>query len=124
MTKDYVAEAVARTLGVSVHAICGWELSAKRQGRALALGVGALGMIETRLQVSLAADSETLRKALVQDRRGSWLVGHYDVEAANSLSAKIRVDITLVRGKETQHIFKALHQTVTVRGPQKRKKKR
>ena len=120
--KDYVAEAIGRTLGVSSKAVAGWELNAQRRGQVLAPGLGLLGMIDAQLQVTLATDSESLRKVLSQDRCGSWLTRNYKVSANSPLDTTVHADITLLHGKETQHIFKALYQTMTVRGRQKKRR--
>lgn len=119
---DYVRSAIARNLGVSEHQIALWRITVGAGNRN-----GYPGQIEAELEVKFFLDPANL------DRLGK----RYRSQAPNSLHIKqvspvvtvgentgqIFVDITLLYGKETQHIFKALYQTMTVRGRQKRNKR-
>jgi hypothetical protein len=116
--KDTVAAAVARTLGVSLHHIWGWELNARQDG-----GPGVPGMLQTRLQVRVISDHDTLRKLQMGHQHGSWALNAIDVEARQPPDVPARLDVALLYGKETQHIFKALAQMTVYRKNQKSKRK-
>jgi hypothetical protein len=115
--RDLVALAVARTLGVSSKMIFGWELNALQRGIR-----GAPGMLETQLQVHLFSDLEMLRRLQNGERRGSWALHGVSAEAGGPLDVPARLDVVLLYGKETQHIFKALAQQMVYRKPAKRRK--
>jgi hypothetical protein len=114
--KDLVAEAVARTLGVSSKFISGWELNARQDGRP-----GMPGAVRTHLLLRMEPDQEALRKLQLGQRRGSWALERVDVQLGEWAPAQLVV--TLLYGKETQHIFKALAQLTVYRRNQKGRRK-
>lgn len=116
--KDTVAAAIARTLGVSSKYISGWELNAKQSGY-----LGMPGMLETHLQIRIEADRDTLYRLQLGQRRGSWALNAIDVEMHQPITVPARLDVTLLYGKETQHIFKALAQLTIYRRNQKGKRR-
>jgi hypothetical protein len=117
--KDLVAEAVARTLGLSSRLISGWELNAQQNGMP-----GTPGMIRTELRVRVVADRTSLHRLQMGERRGSWALQQLEVQDAYGPShLQGRIDVVLLYGKETQHIFKALAQLTVYRRNQKGKKR-
>ncbi len=85
------------------------------------------GMVTAELVVTMALTSKQcldLEDLAISRSAGGFQINRLNAErteypGANRLT---EVEVILLRGKDTQHIFKALYQTMTVRGPQKRKK--
>jgi hypothetical protein len=112
--RDTVAAAVARTLGISSKLISGWSLEARQDGRR-----GAPGMLTTHLQVKVEADRDTLYRLQIGQHRGSWALNSVYADSARPFDVAARLDVVLLYGKETQHIFKSLAQMTTYRRNQK-----
>lgn len=115
---DLVVAAIARTLGVSSKFISGWELNAQMDGRP-----GMAGMLRTELQVKVVADRQTLQRFQNRDSRGSWALHAVAVDMQSPMEVPARLDVKLLYGKETQHIFKALAQQTVYRRNQKGRRK-
>jgi hypothetical protein len=116
--KDTVAAAIARILGVSSKLISGWSLEARQDGRR-----GTPGMLTTHLQVKVEADRDTLYRLQTGQHRGSWALNNVYADSAHLFDVAARLDVALLYGKETQHIFKALAQMTVYRKNQKGKRK-
>lgn len=114
--KDLVKEAIGRTLGVSSNLIVSWSLSAV-MGRGCSL--------RNTLQVKVAADRAALQRLQSGERRGSWALDQMAVTCATQVPdyGLADIDVALLYGKETQHIFKALAQQTVYRRNQKSKRK-
>lgn len=119
---DKVRSAIARNLGVSEHQIALWRIVVGSGNRN-----GCRSLVEAELEVKFFLDPTSLQK--LGDRYRSAARNSLAITSVSPVvtvgenTGQIFVDITLLYGKETQHIFKALHQTMTVRGPQKGKRK-
>lgn len=123
--KHYVREMLARHMGVSVHSIKLWRLTAG-QGSVSASRRGgppeyAPGMLEAELEVEVSANLVDIEH--LQLHRKSSLVTRYVSPYVKMGETVVDIKISLLKGKETQHLFKAVLQSFTVRGPQKRKKR-
>jgi hypothetical protein len=113
--KDTVRSAIARNLGVSEHSIISWRI---------AVGAAERQRVEAELEVKIRADgfvSQRLRERYNSEKPNSLYLKPAQLSVALG-EERVYLDIVLLYGKETQHIFKALHQLMMVRGPQKRKK--
>lgn len=116
--KDLVAEAVARTLGISSKYIAGWELNVQQEGMP-----GVPGMVRSSLQVKMVASHDSLRRLQMGERRGSWALNAVNVDSFRPGDTAARLDVILLYGKETQHIFKALAQLTVYRRNQRGRRK-
>lgn len=110
---DKATQMIARTLGISARNIHSWSFSCDYDRRSKMLN---------RLVVYCSPEHVEMRR--LQERTGSWAVMAIEPTflPGFNLFAETRLTIDLLHGKETQHMLKALHQTMTVRGPKRRKK--
>lgn len=126
--RDYISSAIARTLQIPLRQIVLWRITVGQGSRSSrSLGGGShnvLGMIEAELEVKLDLDAATAKhlQYIADTGKGSVVIKRAHV-AQHLGTERTDLDVGLFYGKETEHIFKALYQTMTVRGPQKRKKK-
>lgn len=131
MENEYVTQAIARMLRVKKACVGRWVIQADNNGEHIPvvghLGLGVSGIIKTGLKVTLALERDDLMRLQRTDLSGVRVLfmqenaGRYGENW--SLSGTTEVEVALLYSKETQHLFKALYQQMTVRGPQKRKKK-
>lgn len=115
---NYVVSFIARQLGVPAWAVVEWRVSA---------GGRAFGSLEANLEVQLNcsyAQLGSLRDRFDTDETGALIVVSMAHSNHSERGAEVHLTLTCLYGKETQHLFKALHQQFTVRGrPPKRRKK-
>lgn len=123
---NYVENALARTLGVKRHQIGRWSL-AVNSGGFIRSSIGRLGvttMLEAEMTVQLAVSGEMARAF----HEKQFVFAGVSVTTVESTRQGpdyvLDLKLVLLYGKQTQHIFKALLQQFTVRGPQKRKKRK
>jgi len=124
MSIDYVRQALARMLGVKLHHIGKWELRASSDA-ARYVGGFAQGMRIAEMRVQFHGEAfKRIHHLVTSESSGSLRLANRSMDHFNGLVEDMSIDILLLYGKETQHIFKALHQGFRVRGkPPKRRKK-
>lgn len=119
----YIEDYLARQLQVKRRQIGSWELKVVTTAHVFT-GVAVPGNLEARLQMRLHGVTPVQWERL-QRRSGSLVLGTMlEVRTPRWVDEASVVDLDLlcVYGKETQHLFKALLQAFTVRGPQKKRK--
>lgn len=124
--KDYVREMLARHLGVPVSRITLWRLTAgqgSQQMQSRGRTVCAPGMLEAELEVVVAAGPLEVKLLTADPTRGGGLAIKDVSPYVQMGQERTSVTLILLHGKDTQHLFKAVHQAFTVRGRQKGKKK-
>ncbi len=124
---DYVRSMIARQLGVPQRCIGLWRVTAGSGSRS---GSGPLGgynvptRLEAELEVQLHLDHPDflrMRKRWMEERRTSMQIKNHNLRERLGTEI-VDVDLTLLYGKETQHFFKAVLQSFTVRGAKKGKR--
>jgi hypothetical protein len=127
---DRVRSAIARNLGVSEHLITLWRITVGAGSRGTYIGHVGAGrrsiqtQLEAALEVTLLLDRDHVVRfhEKLNARAVSSLYVKQITPQVSEGDFRVFVDIALCYGKDTQHIFKALHQTMTVRGRQKGKR--
>lgn len=130
MSKDYVRGMIARHLGVSESYIALWRVTVGAGSQTSMGGRAHPTPLEAELEVTLLFSRHVAERLIAArdraDHGGMFIkqTHHMAYADPDPMGGRLAVDITLAYGKSTQHLFKAMYQTMTVRGPQKRKKKK
>lgn len=123
---DYTRKAIGRRLGIDHRRIVLWRVTAGSGARVMErFGGGrdvARGLLEAQIEVTLLAentDPERLAEALLKPSSLHCSSARPRQQAG---AQRIDVEIQMLYGKDTQHVFKAMLQDFTVRHNQKGRK--
>ncbi len=123
---EYMENAIARTFGVKRRQVGRWSVNVG-SGQFMQSSVGRLGIatiLDATMDVQIAVSADMAR-AFHEKQFNFTGVSVTSVESTREgFDYVLNLKLVLLYGKQTQHIFKALSQQFTVRGPQKRKKRK